>query len=220
MAPQRASKPESTMVQAARWLHTDVGVGQVYTKNDLRVAFPGIEQIDRRIRDLRPFGWVIHTNREDSTLASNELRFVSEGQPVWDGHRLVTHVSSKDRQDALLASGYLCSNCGISAGEDFADGPYQSAVLSVSRVNNRLTVLCQRCRAGQSDSLTHDQVARAVQVFAKLEPQQRAEVLERLASGRKPSEVERAWSIARRARLSADELLASVSNLGEKDASN
>ncbi|MEV6720794.1 hypothetical protein AB0M94_07715 [Streptomyces xanthochromogenes] len=71
------------LVRAASWL-MELGENKVFTKRDLREAFPDIAQIDRRVRDLRDYGWVINTSREDSELAQNEQRFVKRGVAVWD----------------------------------------------------------------------------------------------------------------------------------------
>jgi hypothetical protein len=64
------------MITGALWLAAEVGEGGVFTKEQVRQAFPGISQADRRIRDLRDYGWVIHTNTDDASLASGEQRLV------------------------------------------------------------------------------------------------------------------------------------------------
>ena len=46
-----------TMRRAALWLVEVVGEGNSFTKSQLREAFPEVAQIDRRMRDLRDFGW-------------------------------------------------------------------------------------------------------------------------------------------------------------------
>lgn len=73
-----------TMKRVALWLVTVVGEGEVFTKEELRQAFPGVSQVDRRMRDLRDFGWSISTNREDGSLDPVEQRFVEPGIPVWE----------------------------------------------------------------------------------------------------------------------------------------
>ncbi|MER8068208.1 MULTISPECIES: hypothetical protein [Streptomyces] len=73
-----------TMVRAALWLVAEVGEGNVYTRDQLQAAFPGVAQVDRRVRDLRSHGWVIATNRDDVLLAPHETRFVRAGDPVWE----------------------------------------------------------------------------------------------------------------------------------------
>lgn len=73
-----------SMVRVALWLATVVREGNTFTKQDLRDAFPGVAQIDRRMRDLRDYDWTIATTREDPTLAAEEFRLVRTGVPVWN----------------------------------------------------------------------------------------------------------------------------------------
>ncbi|MEV6074299.1 hypothetical protein AB0L80_04155 [Streptomyces sp. NPDC052069] len=73
-----------TMVRAALWLVTQIGEGNVFVREQVHAAFPGLTQVDRRVRDLRDYGWVIHTHREDPTLSPGEQRFVSAGARVWE----------------------------------------------------------------------------------------------------------------------------------------
>ncbi|MFD8159703.1 MULTISPECIES: hypothetical protein [Streptomyces] len=91
-----------SMVRAALWLVTVVGEGNVFTKRDLREAFPGVAQIDRRMRDLREYGWSIATNRDDALLGANECRFVKAGHPVWEpGVRRAARVPERANVDVL-----------------------------------------------------------------------------------------------------------------------
>ncbi|MEU6401063.1 hypothetical protein ABZ867_29315 [Streptomyces cinnamoneus] len=82
--PQWRDSTRGSMVRGAAWLLQEVGEGEKFTKAQLRAAFPELAQIDRRLRDLREFGWVIHTSREDPTLSQSEQRFVKKGLDVWD----------------------------------------------------------------------------------------------------------------------------------------
>lgn len=72
------------MVRGALWLAREIGEGHIFTKEQVRRTFPGISQIDRRIRDLRDYGWVIHTSSDDARLRIDEQRLVKIGVPVWD----------------------------------------------------------------------------------------------------------------------------------------
>ncbi|MHC0429491.1 hypothetical protein ACX6XY_04770 [Streptomyces sp. O3] len=81
--PDWTDKKMSSKVRTALWLASEVGEGNVYSKAQLREAFPDVAQIDRRVRELRDYGWVIATNRDDPTLSSHEARFVQAGDPVW-----------------------------------------------------------------------------------------------------------------------------------------
>ena len=71
-------------MRVAHWLYSKVGQGNVFTKADLRDAIPGVEQVDRRMRDLRPLGWVIKTYREMPALHANELYLDKIGSRVWE----------------------------------------------------------------------------------------------------------------------------------------
>lgn len=54
--PPRWNDPDfaaGTMVRAALWLLDEIGEGNSFTKEQVREAFPGVSQADRRIRDLR-----------------------------------------------------------------------------------------------------------------------------------------------------------------------
>lgn len=82
--PSWTDQKLGTMKRAGLWLVAVVGEGNVFTKEDVKKAFPGVSQADRRVRDLRDFGWRIDTNREDLTLGQHEQRFVAQGEPVWE----------------------------------------------------------------------------------------------------------------------------------------
>jgi hypothetical protein len=152
-----------TMVRGALWLLTQVGEGNTFTKDSVRAAFPGIAQADRRIRDLRKYGWIIRASTEDASLASEEQRFVSAGIEVWLPRARQTVESSaitaKQRREVMAADGYQCTLCGIAGGETYADSVLTTAILSISRrtVNLpngssevQLVTECNRCRSGVS----------------------------------------------------------------------
>lgn len=149
-----------TMKRAALWLVTEVGEGNVFTKADLRAAFPGVAQIDRRMRDLRDHGWRIDTNREDAGLDTHEQRFVEQGEPVWEPGKgrakTAVPITATQRREIFRRDGHLCRSCGISAGETYA-GTYESAQLDIARrqvvrpdgtTAVELVTECKRCRVG------------------------------------------------------------------------
>lgn len=153
-----------TMVRTALWMISEVGVGNIFTKEQHRKAFSGIAQADRRMRDLRSFGWVIHTNLEDISLTSKEQRFVTAGLPVWEPGVLKASrnatVSAKVRRQILAAADYQCVACGIAGGEKYPDSSEATAVLSVSRSvfmmkdgrqETGLLSQCTRCAAGDEE---------------------------------------------------------------------
>lgn len=149
------------MKKAALWLAAEVREGGIFTKDDLRAAFPHISQIDRRARDLRDDGWVIHTNREDASLSAGEQRLVTVGARVWEKtyRRKKDAVSSKERQAIFGRDDYCCSLCGISGGESYPDSPLRKAKLTLGRLKCAdeqdqvrlaapLVTLCDRCHRG------------------------------------------------------------------------
>lgn len=134
----------SSTSDAARWLEDSVGVGGIFTKEQLRVAFPGVTQIDRRVRDLRERGWVIDTRRQDPTLGQTEMRLVTIGGLA----KPASSVSSKDRRDTLVSWAYMCCLCGAPGSSSYADAKHVRVQLVVTRVPNRSDVLvptCLRC---------------------------------------------------------------------------
>ncbi|WP_031075318.1 hypothetical protein [Streptomyces sp. NRRL WC-3742] len=82
--PSWTDQKIGTMVRAALWLVDVVGEGNVFTRAQLRDAFPDVTQIERRVRDLRDAGWVIENSRTQVSLQPNEQLFVQAGDAVWD----------------------------------------------------------------------------------------------------------------------------------------
>jgi hypothetical protein len=154
-----------TMKRAALWLVQVIGEGNVFTKAQLRDAFPEVAQIDRRMRDLRDFGWKIDTNREDVSLEANEQRFTQRGAAVWEAGkatRAATSITLTQRHEILMRDGYKCRSCGIGPGDTYADAD-ATAQLDVARrrvllaggkQETQLVVECNRCRVGNRASVT------------------------------------------------------------------
>ena len=200
-----------TMVRGALWLVQEIGEGGIFTKERLREAFPGVSQADRRLRDLRDYGWVILTSSEDATLMSEDQRFVKAGVPVWDpvARRAAApqkSVSARERQAVLARDDYMCTICGISGSESYLDDSNQTAVLSVTR---RATVLpdgreevllvteCKRCRSGGDGSPARaDEVLSDIKALAPPERRRLARWIERGRRGSTP--LDRAWNAYRR----------------------
>ncbi|WP_416982738.1 hypothetical protein [Streptomyces sp. T028] len=200
-----------TMVRGALWLVQVIGEGNTFNKEQIREAFPGISQADRRIRGLREYGWVLLTNTEDARLTSEDQRFERAGVPVWNpaARRAASPqktVSNKEKQAILARDHYMCTICGISGGESYHDDSNQTAVLSVTQ---RKTVLldgseetllateCKRCRSGSGGS-----TARADEAMAEirsLDPGDRRRLIRWMERGRRgTTPLERAWNTYRR----------------------
>ncbi|MBP3080813.1 hypothetical protein WP39_25695 [Streptomyces sp. 604F] len=206
------------MIRGALWLVQEVGEGNTFTKEQLRDAFPGVSQADRRLRDLRPYGWVIHTNTEDASLMAEDQRFVEAGVPVWDpaARRAAAPqraITAKQIQAVLSRDDYMCTVCGIGSAEPYLDDSNQTAVLSVTRrtsvlLDGReeelLVTECKRCRAGGGG-----QVIRADEALAEiknLDPADRRRLARWAERGRRGSTaLERAWNAYRRLPSEAQE---------------
>ena len=198
------------MVRGALWLMQVVGEGNTFTKNQLREAFPGVAQADRRIRDLRKYGWIVYASSEDATLSREDQRFVRAGVPVWDpkarrANGPARGASAKERQAALQRDGYMCTICGIMGGEPYPDDPVMTGVLTVSaRLSNgggpegkQLVTECKRCRAGGAPALLDiDSVIALARDLDRRELQRLIRWVEHDA--REPTELDRAWAACRR----------------------
>ncbi|MDI5962105.1 hypothetical protein [Streptantibioticus silvisoli] len=164
--PSWRDESRGTMIRCALWLLAEVGAGNVFTKTELREAFPETSQIDRRLRDLRDRGWLIGTNREDPTLKPSEQRFVQRGADVWKPGQgraaagRTASISAAQRQETFAADGYLCRVCGIAGGETYENG-WETAQLDVARRETLLpgggkrTMLmteCKKCRVARRES--------------------------------------------------------------------
>ncbi|WP_431230283.1 HNH endonuclease [Paenarthrobacter nicotinovorans] len=127
-----------TRIRVALWLSTEVGEGKTFKKQQLRDAMPGVEQIDRRMRDLRPAGWQILTYRDLNALGSDELLLEKIGAPVWEPmHRGagLRAINAKVRQEVFKRDLNRCIRCGTFAGEPYPDDPTTTARLTLGHVN-------------------------------------------------------------------------------------
>lgn len=195
------------MVRGALWLVQEIGLGNAFTKEDIRRAFPGVAQADRRIRDLRDYGWVLHTSKEDASLTIEQTRFVATGAAVWDAHdrRAANQnkgITSKERDAVLSRDDYMCTVCGVSGAEEYPDDATQTAVLGVS---TRVTVMpdghetallvteCKRCKAGLGRSRRS---AEAVTADVRaLSGEDRGRLTRWMRSGKRDlADAERVWS--------------------------
>jgi hypothetical protein len=191
-----------TRIRVGLWLLTEVGEGGTFTKARLRLAFPGVEQVDRRMRDLRDDGWIIHTNREDPMLVSDELRLVSAGSPVWSSgsHARRSTLSAKQRSEVLSRAGWACALCGIGGGEPYADEPLRRAKLVVAQIvgvqpdERDLQARCDRCHSGRDKDA--EGAAMFLSAYERLSVEDRRSVEQWVAAGRRPrAPAEEAWSI-------------------------
>ncbi|MFY7066696.1 hypothetical protein ACOQFV_12620 [Nocardiopsis changdeensis] len=200
-----------TKIKVALWLLDEVGEGNFFTKAQLREAFPGVEQVDRRMRDLRANGWVINTNREDPGLPLNTLCFVRAGDAVWDPRARRSapqEISSKERAAVIAADDYMCTVCGIAGGEEYPDSRRgETAQLSVSArketledgsVEQRYVTQCKRCKAGGAQEAA-PQLQDVLTALDMLSAAEREELAQWVRRGRRsPRRVEQLWTEFRR----------------------
>lgn len=173
------------MARAALWLLTEVGEGNIFTKAALREAFPGVSQIDRRLRELRAHGWRIHTSREDAELEQQEQRFVARGDDVWvpgkaKAPKHKNSLTPAQRTKIFQADNYLCRTCGIATGEEYGDGVEQ-AQLNVARrkvvlpsgdVDYQYVTECKRCGRGSTGRVVDQEaVLEMVEALSPIERQ-------------------------------------------------
>ncbi|MCX5140489.1 MULTISPECIES: hypothetical protein [unclassified Streptomyces] len=193
-----------TMKRAALWLLTVVGEGEVFTKEDVKNAFPGISQADRRVRDLRDYGWKIDTHREDALLGQHEQRFVAQGQPVWEPGKATkdsSAITDTQRRKVLARDGNRCRSCGITPGQAYA-GSFETAQIDIARRKVKLpngtsavqpVAECNRCRVG-GRTLDAD-LGAVLEALSRLGGLQRQTLTDWVAADeREFSAVERLWS--------------------------
>lgn len=211
-----------TRIKVALWLLDEVGEGSTFTKAQLREAFPGVEQVDRRMRDLRDDGWVINTNREDPGLPPNTLLFAKAGDEVWNPRASrrssAPSLTSRERAAVMAADDYMCTACGIAGGEEYPDSRRgETAQLSVSSRQEALpggtsrqqfVTECKRCKAG-AGAETAPALAEVLGGVDSLSPADREELAQWIRRGRRqPRRVEQLWTEYRRLPSSSREAVA------------
>ncbi len=196
-------------IRVALWLYEQVGEGERFRKQDMREAIPGVEQIDRRMRDLRPAGWVIKTYRDMAVLSPDELFLETIGAHVWEPGKRSTGlrtVSGRLRREVMDRDHHRCVRCGISSGEAYPEEPGSSARLTLGHVNahaygsstapENLVTECSRCnetaRQFTPVQFTADHVRDQIRELSKRE---KTNLLSWMALDRRPmSQTEQVWA--------------------------
>ncbi|MFF4479911.1 hypothetical protein ACH4TQ_04080 [Streptomyces sp. NPDC021218] len=197
-------------IRAALWLETVVGEGNIFTKAQLRKAFPDVAQIDRRVRDLRDHGWRIDTSRDDPALKQEEQRYVTKGAEVWmpGQSKIAKHKNSltnAQRNKVWQDDNFLCRNCGVGVGETYGDGTFELSKLNVARrevampdgtIEVQLVTECKRCgTSGGERQADLGDVLGTIETLAPLERKVLAGWIE--ADRRTLSPLEKLWGVYR-----------------------
>lgn len=189
------------LLRGALWLMQEVGPGNTFTKSQLRAAFPDTAQIDRRVRDLRDYGWVIDTSREDPSLDQAEQRFVKPGIRVWDPverkKRTRAAVSATTRQAVFQRAGSACELCGRSV-DSLPSGSGLELARRVALAHGgadeaeNLMVLCSVCHAARTRS---DGVSELATRASSLPIRERTRLLAWITMGERPrTTIEDIWA--------------------------
>ncbi|WP_172387326.1 HNH endonuclease [Streptomyces sp. MNP-20] len=210
--PDWRSPSLGLLKRVAAYLATEVGEGGTFDKEAFVEAFSD-DQVLRRLRDLRKYGWEI-----DSPRSSDSWRLVKIGAQVWSPRALLVQrrisrsAMARLRQEVLARDLHCCRSCGVGAGEQHLDAPYRTARLGVfhrsglaqggaDSVENMIT-LCDRCEPGgdsdsslPSDSSLLDGARKEV---LELPMRQRAALLSWMTVGeRRRSATDRVWAAYR-----------------------
>lgn len=194
-------------VRAALWLETQVGIGGVFTKAELRQAFPDVAQIDRRVRELRDHNWQIDTHREDLALKQQEQKYVSRGAAIWlpgqaAASKQKTTLTSTQRAKVWSDDSFLCRTCGIGVGEKYSDGTSGTSQLAVARrgvlmadgsTEEQLVTVCGRCVASNTSEADLAGVLAEVALLSPLEKHALASWID--AGQRTRGALERVWGV-------------------------
>jgi hypothetical protein len=125
-------------------------------------------EVDRRLRDLRAYGWSIASYKTDPILAVDELRVDKIGERVWEsGWRPAPGNSCPSglRQSILHRDNSTCQTCGVRAGDTYCDNPEINARLTIARKIPATSggeyslrncyVECARCNEQERDTYVH-----------------------------------------------------------------
>lgn len=207
--PDWRSESLGGRIRVALWLHDEVGEGNRFHKRDMRNAIQGVEQIDRRMRDLRPAGWVIKTYRDMASLKPDELYLEHIGAHVWEpGKRSegLRSVGGKVRREVMDRDHHRCVRCGISAGEEYPGEPGTRARLTIGHVRahahghgaeaENLVTECSRCNETAKQftppPFTVEYVRDEIRELSKSE---KTKLLSWMTSDRRPmSRTEQVWA--------------------------
>lgn len=185
-----------------RHLRTELGDGVVPVDD---------EHLNRRLRELRKDDWILHTNKHDSSLGTDEYRLVAKGKRVWLGERRKRDkVSSKTARMIFDRDDSRCVVCGVGAGEEYPGEPGSKATLTVghrvpgARLGgadpDNLRTECSRCNEPVRDQMpdpeSYDEVVAEVGSLRKADAEALRQWL--IRGERSRSKLDHAYGRARR----------------------
>ena len=148
----------------AAWLFWNVDEGMTFTMREMRDSIESsAEHLNRRLRKLREYGWVIPSYQDDRTLEVEQYRLVKKGWQPGDGPRPKTSgtVSQRVRGIVFKRDGSRCTVCGVGVGESYPNEPDSKAVMTIGhRIPqalgggdnlDNLRTECSRCNEPQRE---------------------------------------------------------------------
>lgn len=142
----------------ASWLQFNVEPGGTFSMPSLRAAIGSdAEHLNRRLRKLREYWWVVPSYQDDRTLGIGEYRLDQKGWWVGQGPRPKKSgvVSLRVRRIVFDRDGSRCAVCGVGSREPYPGEPMSSAVMTVghrvaqalggSDALENLRTECSRC---------------------------------------------------------------------------
>ena len=181
------SKAAASRRAVREFLTNEVGVGGIFTMQQLREAVPNVSQVDRRMRELRQTipPWVIRSTQSDPKLPLDSYRL-----EVIGGDEMAKTPSSKVRREVFEASAHRCQVCGIGVGEEYTEYPGEVARLQLGHwvpleqggspiSKGNLRTECHRCNGGIRNLTGSSVTAESVEARALALPRRAREDLVR-----------------------------------------
>ena len=188
----------------AAWLAHNVKLEETFTMRRLRAAIGDYhgpnddEQLNRRLRNLRPDGWVVLSYKTDPSLAKEEYRLKATGWHPGLGKRPQhRRISSAMRRNVLERDGRRCVVCGLASGEPYPGEPGTSVTLTAghripeqrgTKVHSidELQTECARCNEPVRDELPDPHTLAEVRpLVGRLGRHDREQLLKWLVDGRR-----------------------------------
>ncbi|GAA4361938.1 HNH endonuclease [Angustibacter luteus] len=138
LTPGTKWQPYGGEKRLAAYLYFEAEVGDRFTMRELRegLGTDGVaddaEQLNRRLRALRPDDWIIRSYKDDHSLPPNTYRLEAVGTRVWLGERNPRDKVSKLTEKVVIErDGRRCVVCGVGAGEEYPGEPGSFARMTI-----------------------------------------------------------------------------------------